>query len=125
MSEAMKHTPGPWVARRLATHDQPGWAIYWPDKGGTHMRRLDYKGNVTEQDAHLISAAPDLLAACITFAEWLKREDDGPQYPAGTNRDSPDGEEIWSEWYGGNLRICDEAVKGARAAIAKALGTDQ
>lgn len=27
------------------------------------MRRLDYQGNFTEQDARLIAAAPELLAA--------------------------------------------------------------
>lgn len=37
----------------------------WPDKDGTHMRRLDYRGNFTGPDAALIAAARDLLAAAI------------------------------------------------------------
>lgn len=40
-----------------------GWRI--EEKGGTHMRRLDYQGNFTGPDAALIAAARDLLAAAI------------------------------------------------------------
>ena len=50
-------TPGPWRAKQLGSYAQPGWVVLWPDKGGTHMRRLDYQGNFTEQDARLIAAA--------------------------------------------------------------------
>ena len=56
-------TKGPWKAKRLATYQDPGWVVLWPDKGGTHMRRLDSNGNFTGPDAALIAAAPDLLAA--------------------------------------------------------------
>lgn len=57
------HTPGPWRAKQLGSYGQPGWVLLWPDKGGAHMRRLDYQGNFTEQDARLLAAAPDLLVA--------------------------------------------------------------
>lgn len=58
-------TQGPWKAKRLATYQNPGWVVLWPDKGGTHMRRLDSNGNFTGPDAALIAAAPELLAAAI------------------------------------------------------------
>lgn len=60
---ANPHTPHPWRAKQLGGYAHPGWVILWSDKGGTHMRRLDYQGNFTEQDARLIAAAPELLAA--------------------------------------------------------------
>ena len=50
-------TKGPWKAKRLATYQEPGWVVLWPDKGGTHMRRLDSNGNFTGPDAALIAAA--------------------------------------------------------------------
>ncbi len=56
-------TKGPWKAKRLATYQEPGWVVLWPDKGGTHMRRLDSNGNFTGPDAALIAAAHELLAA--------------------------------------------------------------
>lgn len=56
MSEA-KPTPGEWRAKQLGGYENPGWVILWSDKGGTHMRRLDYQGNFTESDARLIADA--------------------------------------------------------------------
>lgn len=64
-----KHTPGPWRTKQLANYEEPGWVVLWPDKGGTHMRRIDYRGNFTEQDARLIAAAPELLEALIAMLE--------------------------------------------------------
>lgn len=58
-------TKGPWKAKRLANFAEPGWVILWPDKGGTHMRRLDYQGNFTGPDAALLAASRELLAAAI------------------------------------------------------------
>lgn len=52
-----KPTPGEWRAKQLGGYENPGWVILWPDKGGTHMRRLDYQGNFTESDARLIADA--------------------------------------------------------------------
>lgn len=66
-----KQTPGPWIAKRLASYNDPGWVISWPDKCGQHMRRLDYRGNFSEADAHLIAAAPDLLEALESMRDWL------------------------------------------------------
>ncbi len=64
-----KHTPGPWTAKMLANYAEPGWVIQWADKGGQHMRRLDYKGNFVEPDARLIAAAPELLALLIKYVD--------------------------------------------------------
>ena len=59
-----------------------------------------------------------LLEACETFAEWLRREDEG--LPAGIERGAPDGERRWREWWNENLRICALAQEQARAAIRQA-----
>ena len=71
-----------------------------------------------DADARLIAAAPALLEACETFAEWLRREDEG--LPAGIERGAPDGERRWREWWNENLRICALAQEQARAAIRQA-----
>ncbi len=70
-----------------------------------------------QANARLIAAAPDLLAACETFAEWLEREERG----SGVNRDAHGGEAAWREWYEGNLALC-VAQQMAREAIDKATG---
>lgn len=53
----MKPTPGEWRAKQLGGYENPGWVILWPDKGGAHMRRIDYQGNFTESDSRLIAEA--------------------------------------------------------------------
>ena len=69
-------------------------------------------------NARLIAAAPDLLEACQTFAEWLRREEAG--FPAETRSNTPEGKAKWREWFDENIRICALAQEQARAAIAKA-----
>lgn len=101
-------TKGPWKAKRLATYQEPGWVVLWPDKGGTHMRRLDSNGNFTGPDAALIAAAPELLEAlkdCVEDSEqavsdYLQKH--GPNY-------RPE-----------RLTAMSETVAKARSAIAKA-----
>lgn len=66
-------TKGPWKAKRLATYQEPGSVVLWPDKGGSHMRRLDYQGNFTAADAALIAAAPELLDACERLVTWCEK----------------------------------------------------
>ena len=69
-------------------------------------------------NARLIAAAPELLEACQTFAEWLRREDAG--FPEETRSNTPEGKAKWREWFDENIRICALAQEQARAAIAKA-----
>lgn len=144
---AFKGTPGPWEWEttpsgevRLQTPDrgklyvmgfsrrgmqgaQPRFSLWGEgarDRRGGIMHDFADAGGAEHPDARLIAAAPDLLDACQTFAEWLRREDAG--LPAGIERGTPDGERKWREWWNENLRICDLAQKQAVAAIAKATG---
>jgi hypothetical protein len=63
----------------------------------------------------------DLLEACQTFAEWLRREDAGFDHKTH-NRETSEGEAAWREWFYGNIAICGLAQDQVRAAIAKATG---
>ncbi len=55
MSEATKHTPGPWFARQMFSGN---WDIAAENGNGATLARTP-----EEADAHLIEAAPDLLEA--------------------------------------------------------------
>ena len=112
-----KHTAGPWRATLGNSQmSDPGTTIYHRGQWGVYSD-ADSHGD-PEADARLIAAAPELLEACQTFAEWLRREDAG--FPAETRFKTPEGEAKWREWFDENLRVCDLAQKQARAAIAKA-----
>lgn len=65
-----------------------------------------------------------LAEACSIFSEWLEREDAGPQYPEGTDRDSEGGESIWREWYDGSIALRHQAMTLARAALAQSSKDD-
>ena len=67
-------------------------------------------------------AARAMLAACRTFVAWLDAESAGPDYGSMARDTHPEGERIWREWWGRNLRLCGEAQQMGRAAIAKAEG---
>lgn len=65
------HTPGPWQVGPV--FNKEGRALFVTDasKPGKWHRRLDDKGGVfAEQDARLIAAAPDLLAALEQISLW-------------------------------------------------------
>ena len=89
---------------------------------GMHFWR-DMNDEEAKANARLIAAAPDLLEACQTFSEWLRREDEG-WVKQGHSRDTPEGEADWRQWFYENLRICGLAQEQARAAIAKATGEE-
>lgn len=116
MSE-IKHTPGPWKRFDLYNHIEIRnerdelIAVVGPDQ----LKAARFA------NARLIGASPELLEACKTFAEWLRREQEGW---AG-DRDTPEGEAAWRKWFYENLRICDLAQTQAIAAIAKAEGAQQ
>jgi len=68
----VKHTPGPWTARRMHTG---GFDIL--DERGRDVVTV-YGGGVEtesrEANARLIAAAPDLLEACQEFLPILERQ---------------------------------------------------
>jgi hypothetical protein len=118
-------TPGPWriKGRTRSTGEFIRIESRHPAK---HLYQVadviaanDYPEN--EANARLIAAAPDLLEACKTFAEWLRREENG-FVKTGNERSTPEGEAAWREWFHENMRICDLAQEQVRAAIAKATG---
>jgi hypothetical protein len=128
---AFKGTPGPWEAKRT---DPQEWAINAPNgdpalKHGTWYGLAVAYGcdespsvgrEVAKANARLIAAAPELLEACQTFAEWLRREKEG--LPVGIERDTPEGERQWCTWWEEYLRIYALAQQQVIAAIAKATG---
>lgn len=67
------HTQGPWVAKqRYGAKANEGWVLLWPDKGGTHMRRLDSPEGFHKTDALVLAAGPDLLAGLQEALEIIK-----------------------------------------------------
>lgn len=60
MSE-QKHTPGPWTARHVGGVGFPGQTGFAIDFNADQEQVVDFV--YEEPDAHLIAAAPDLLAA--------------------------------------------------------------
>jgi hypothetical protein len=129
----IEHTPGPWMfgirgdkkpIEKPFNYHGPGYydnpSIFGAD--GTEIAGCDeYMIFNKEEDIRLIAAAPDLLEACQTFSEWLRREDKGFA-EEGRNRKTPEGEAAWREWYYENLRICRLAQDQVKAAISKATG---
>lgn len=122
-----KHSPGPWY---VGSGTYEGRNIYstafvTDDEGFTYQPVVataeDNEVACWDANARLIAAAPDLLEACETFAEWLGREESGFAR-AGNKRDTPEGERAWRDWYNENLRLCALAQEQARAAIARATG---
>jgi hypothetical protein len=120
-----KHTPGPW--KLLKNEDREEYTVTTKDGKPNYHRGLasvsfGFSEPVeTEQHANakVIAAAPDLLEACKTMAEWFKREHEG--FPnAGKVRTTPEGEAAWRKWWEENLRLCDLAETQANAAIIKA-----
>jgi len=48
------------------------------------------------------------LVEALRFHQlWEKREKEGPLYPFGVTRDTPEGEKIWRAWWNDQLRLCE------------------
>jgi len=60
----MEHTPGPWKETGLSiVEDKPVYYLI------AEVNRID--SGATRANAHLIAAAPDLLAACEALMKWI------------------------------------------------------
>jgi hypothetical protein len=70
------HTPGPW--RWIKAEDYPSTRLVGPD-GADVIEIYESHGGgtmATEADAHLIAAAPDLLAALTNFIDSAVTDSD-------------------------------------------------
>ena len=69
-----KHTPGPWEATVTGNSGGPHWEDVYEVNSDNGMRRVaEY---MSEADAKLIAAAPDLLAALRPFALMTDENED-------------------------------------------------
>lgn len=73
------HTPGPWHVVRSSAHNNPQ-TTRKDILGQSQFGPAYVAGDISEIDAHLISAAPDLLEAlqeCVrVLAEYTQYDDD-------------------------------------------------
>lgn len=95
-----KHTPGPWIFYADVPSMQPDWHIVTTANRMRVLANVHIEpGNAVDlSNAHLIAAAPDLLAALKTFI--LIAEGDG--------------------WHSGGHPMRDAALHHGRLAVAKA-----
>jgi len=116
MTTEAKHTPGPWTAVK-GDHGE-SWGGYWQidaEFDAVACNQFCHAGArdqaVSEANAHLIAAAPNLLSALERLdADWTKTFPDGPE---------------GSLDYYGIGKMADETVsiwRDIRAALAKARG---
>ena len=117
-----QHTPGPWIHH--AESVDPAWHIVTPENGMRVVANVHIEpGNeVDVANAHLIAAAPDMLAALRLHKAWADSETAGPDYGGQSRATHPDGEKIWRVWWNNQLDLCDRAQSATSAAIAKAEG---
>lgn len=73
MSKMSKHTPGPW--KFVPSDDTPGHrepaVVYIKNKRFEFSGGIAFDAHETEANARLISASPDLLAACKVADQFL------------------------------------------------------
>lgn len=73
MSEQASRMPGPWVAQRIGDDN---WGVY--GHAGTFVIAV----GLTDDEARLMAAAPDLLASCTAMLALIEREWwDAPDFP--------------------------------------------
>lgn len=93
-----KHTPGPWMLNEGATGD-----LFISGADNTYVCEIGApEEDSVLPDAHLIAAAPDLLALLQEIGQW----------------DFPNGMQILPE----HIRLLRQWPKQARTAIEKAAG---
>jgi len=119
------HTEGPWAPEFAEAYSvrapHGGIVAQIHNLRGRSGLAGRISGDEAAANARLIAAAPELLEACQTIAEWLRRDDEG--FPdAAERRKTPEGEAEWHEWWVENLRLCSLAQTQALTAIAKATG---
>lgn len=61
-----QHTPPPWTVEYFSTHDY--YDVTWGPPNDPR-ERFSILEDLSSEDAHLIAAAPDLLAACVAVVE--------------------------------------------------------
>lgn len=70
----MSHTPGPWALLCDEARGRPRCLVV--DDLGNQIAEVNPHRNAWNEDAHLINAAPDLLAACklqvANIERWLE-----------------------------------------------------
>jgi hypothetical protein len=79
-----KRTPGPWTVRIESWSDVVVEGIYGPN-GEAVAERSDEGGYISKEDAHLISAAPDLLTS---LKAYVKEERDSWDYISSDQLDA-------------------------------------
>lgn len=94
----MTHTPGPWTAEQ--TDDAGRWFI---TAGYENIVSAQYGNPLSEANARLIAAAPDLLAALRDLFDQCAMV-----------------RKHWGD--GSNQAEADNAIRAGQAAIAKAEG---
>lgn len=82
----MSHTPGPWKFQQDG--NEPYWSVDMPFTDGSgRYGACNAMVYTTEEDARLVAAAPELLAACREAASaitYLLSNDDDDQNYADT-----------------------------------------
>lgn len=129
----MQHTPGPWVADKVTPRildGEPYWRV--GVVGGTCLYVGCGDGH-EEADAHLIAAAPDLLAACVNARDLLATDRqafiDCNRVQGSRTEDAVAHGLVWVDedtWIEPEdaepLRDYDRAIALIDAAMAKAAG---
>ena len=82
MTTQATHTPGPWYSQPTAGHEMHGQSAIASEANGKTVA-IAYDGKA---DAHLLAAAPDLLAALRVIAEDGKRNGWIPSFHWGEAR---------------------------------------
>lgn len=74
-----QHTPGPWSSSGTAGHETHGQSVVYSESSGTDIAII-YDG---KSNAHLIAAAPDLLAALDDITDLPANDNGSRIIPAG------------------------------------------